>query len=480
MRTNINSKLKLALIRHLAAKSSNSQGFVLPMVIGLGLVITLIGITMIVRSGDDKVNAVMQEQSSQSLSIAESGISRVASQLLQARGLLQKSYVPAAYAAEFGLGAELNEWGTLTARDIVTGTNQCPPPANNNNEPYAFQKVPVTAQTIDLGTYQLLAYYYNNGKGTLLVEGIKGTEEIDRSQNRVKVQIPITDRPDTNPGIASVMANKINLKQSDVTGKITCTDATLCPITCVGTEPTLNELRAAIGASSGNAVITNPDGGLPDIKVSSMKIPDIPKAPANATVHSLGDITSGSTFNPASYAASPDGNYYFQIANIDITGNAFEIQTSGISNTAKVIFYVSGDIDQGGNGDIKPVLSSGQQPTLGQIRIYGGSSDGTMPTSQRFALSGNACTMAFIHAPKADLSIDGGGNGCSDLPSPMTGTNVYGAVWANTYNELGNTSNSSIFYEQPGLMSIIAGENNGNFMIPSMDEPTSWERRPVN
>jgi hypothetical protein len=282
------------------------------------------------------------------------------------------------------------------------------------------------------------------------------------------------------------MANNVNIQQSDVTGNITCTNPALCQISCTSgaTTPTTAQLRAAIGASSGNAELFNytdpfnpgTSNKIPSIiNVTSIEIPNIPAASPGAIVHNLGNVTNNMTLNlGTTYQVSPDGNYYFQIGSID--KSAILLSNMPTSDTAKVIFYVSGNIDQAGNDDIRP---SSDAPKPGQIRIYGGFANGTMPSSQTFLLSGNACVMAFIHAPKADVGINGGGNGCSTLPNPMQGTNIYGGVWANSYNVVGNPSNSSIFYEQPGLMTVLADENPNGALTPSLNSLSGWTTKPA-
>ena len=72
----MNGKLKIAL-----RLRSNEQGFAMPIVIGLGLIMTLVAITMIVRSQGDQVTASAQKATTQSLGTTETGITRVQSLL---------------------------------------------------------------------------------------------------------------------------------------------------------------------------------------------------------------------------------------------------------------------------------------------------------------------------------------------------------------------------------------------------------------
>lgn len=67
----MNRKLKIALRRR-----SNEQGFAIPIAVGMGLVMLLVGVTMIIRSQGDQVTASAQKATAQSLAIAEGGLSR--------------------------------------------------------------------------------------------------------------------------------------------------------------------------------------------------------------------------------------------------------------------------------------------------------------------------------------------------------------------------------------------------------------------
>ena len=68
----MNKKLKIALIYR-----TSEQGFALPVAIGLGLIMLLIGATMIVRSQGDQVTASAQKATASSFDTTETGITRI-------------------------------------------------------------------------------------------------------------------------------------------------------------------------------------------------------------------------------------------------------------------------------------------------------------------------------------------------------------------------------------------------------------------
>jgi hypothetical protein len=76
-------RLKLILLRHYS-----DGGFALPLAVGLGLSMILIGMTLIARSSDDQVNSLVQNSTTKSLGIAEASLSRISSILNQGNNRL--------------------------------------------------------------------------------------------------------------------------------------------------------------------------------------------------------------------------------------------------------------------------------------------------------------------------------------------------------------------------------------------------------
>ena len=454
----MNTKLKFALIR-----CYSKQGFALPIAMGLGLIMILIAATMMMRSQGDQVTASAQKNTAQNLTVAEAGIARTLSKLNleQARPLLELAYDPDHL---INSNTPDNQWASFTAPPLI---NSC-----DDTSKTASQLVPLTdniSSGASAGTYNLLAYRYDsaNQTGTLLLEG--QTNNGLQANSTIKVNLKI-DRYTPPSGLGSMAAEDINLGQNDVIGSISCTSRTLCPLSCT-TNPTLSELRTAIGASSSNAVITNPTSPSlnPVINIGSVTLPSVPSVPAGITPSNLGAVTQNATplvipsaaeivtYTAAGYPAGTP--YYYSISSIN--RRPIHINTSVIGSTP-VYLYISGNINQQGNDDIRPVLGL---PEPGQIRIYGASTNGTLPTSQTFSMSGNACTMG----------IDGGGSGCSS--GAAAGANIFGAAWVKTFNvTVGNGSNSGIFKEQSGLMSVLTSSAP---QLPKLSSLSAWQRQEV-
>ena len=77
--------MKLFLLKTLLQRRARDEGFTLPMVIALGLVMLLLGVTNIVKSSEENLNAVVQNSSSDALAVAEVGITKYRELLNQNR-----------------------------------------------------------------------------------------------------------------------------------------------------------------------------------------------------------------------------------------------------------------------------------------------------------------------------------------------------------------------------------------------------------
>ena len=77
--------MKLLLLKILLQRRGKDEGFTLPMVIALGLVMVLLGTANIVKSSEENLNAITQNSSSDALAIAEVGVTKYRELLNQNR-----------------------------------------------------------------------------------------------------------------------------------------------------------------------------------------------------------------------------------------------------------------------------------------------------------------------------------------------------------------------------------------------------------
>ncbi|MGK7914940.1 MAG: hypothetical protein AB4038_05250, partial [Prochloraceae cyanobacterium] len=394
----------------------------------------------------------------------------------------------------------------------------------------------------DKSTAEIVSYSYSKDSetATLVVKAL--LNDGFNTQTQVKITIPVQiAQPDSDKDykIAALMAKHIQLKKSDVIGNILCLDTTQCKFQGNSPEQLLNAIEADKLAITRDSE----DPSQPSqIEVGTVKMPDVPDIPSKAKVNDLDFFNSDNLGNgmhgivlprPDDQAYKEDKNstpiYYYEVNNID---QASILVQEGV----QVRLYVKGDINLKGSDVIAAYVEQSTQnntssntnknqnknnkknnknqdtsnqggknlelrvPEPGQIKIYGV----TKNDAQKFLLGGNSCIMAFIHAPKAHVGTSGGGAGVkckniftqdSELDAKTRAQiseyekatkkypNIYGVVWANTYQEYGNNSNASAFWEQPGLIDQLGSTESKyveNLVEPKMFPPNSWTQEAVN
>jgi hypothetical protein len=462
--------------------SSPDQGFALPLALGIGLIMLLMGITMIARSQTDQVTAVAQKQSAQGLAIAEAGIARTLSEL-------QKQH----------------NAGLLTrTQDPVQGEQA---DGQENLDPPSLQPCPLDpdlaytgeigeAEARGSGTYRVQSYRYDPGpdqqpmteddRGILLVEG-----ESQSARSWVEVTVPITSQQ-VFPGLYA--SQGINLGNNDVlrvlgeTGSganIICRDCARAAGFC-GADAPLPVRRAAIGAGPQAQV----DG---KILLLQPQLPPVPSFPAGAaSAHSLPEnlLNSGvqepTVLLPRAtdlVGHTPGTPFHYRIENLNF-GNRPLVINSGFG---PVYLYVSGNITfSGGLGwlvhiqnpeltelEAKADLRGLAQQLAGRpenFRIYGNPADPEdQVTDQVFTLNGGAiATNVFVYAPDAQVGVNGGSND----------PDFQGALWVKTWD--GSSSNQVEIRVPDGLPAALGGDfATAGRWVNGTGSILSWERRSV-
>ena len=198
------------LFKTLLQRRARDEGFTLPMVIALGLVMLLLGVTNIVKSGEENLNAIIQNSSSDALAVAEVGITKY-------RELLNQNRILTIYNHD--------QWDTNTA---IVGTNpdltvtsddqtcddmvntpagwldddddpSTTPPANDTTQWWEIREdMNGDGDTTDdedlIGKYRLVSYEYD-------IDGQSITEDDDNDGT------PNDTTPNNENGIFSVIAD---------------------------------------------------------------------------------------------------------------------------------------------------------------------------------------------------------------------------------------------------------------------------------
>lgn len=129
--------LFLKLLKSYSPKGSANQGFVLPFMFGLGLIMTVVGLTMIARSSDDQKNAIAQKQSANVLALAETGNTRTLAKLQGS------TYLRLNYDAE---NSPNTEWEDDSLHSLYQPPCETLPPLSAIIDPY--------------GSYTIISYEF--------------------------------------------------------------------------------------------------------------------------------------------------------------------------------------------------------------------------------------------------------------------------------------------------------------------------------
>lgn len=435
----------------------DSAGFGLPLAIAMGLIILLIGITMVIRSFNDKVTASTQKQTANSFAIAEGGLSRTLSLLNSSfQPFLKLSYDPInpstgrTYLGSNGIANDGDE-GT-TAVDDWSSLPAPPPCIDLRNLSKTLLQGNIGGAATN--NYQVLAYRYDASAriGTLLVRGQESNSE---AVTLIQQTMQIEERRSSNPAdFPGLMAQEIDLKNNDVLGSVAgnvlCTNLTHCSIPdpsthCLDGRPNRQALLAAIGAKRNSEVQGQ-------IWVREVKWPPLPSIPPSAPTPIA--ITDTTTLSPPTDSSDP---YSYVVSSIQLRGNkTLTIDTS----TRPVYLFLTGDLILSGRAAI---IHTGSPE---RFRVYGNPEDADNGNDQTITLNGGSSTTSgFIYAPDARAGINGG----SSTPD------FRGAIWIKTWD--GSASNRAEI-EVPNEMAQLLGPTFSNWIVGVQFGPsTRWERK---
>ena len=387
-----------------------------------GLILTIVGLTMVARSRTASFASLAQASRVRSLAATEGGFSRILATLN---------------------GGSFNQ---LLVQDLENW-------ADFDYIPHCFDEAELQAEVLagEIGTggqsFEIVDYQYNEAaqQGSLT---LAGTADLSSSQVTQTISIRGTGDDSTADFPALIGILDIDLGNNNILGvdaNVICSDRSQCVVPCTGPDGAFAgepDLRSAIGAGS-QSVIAG------DIFVGPVDLPNVPSLPAGSTTINLGDIDFGGQSqvngvtvtltdsrytlpqpgDRASLGLTPGDIIYYEVDDIDIQGNReLAIDTS----EGPVYFYLTGDIDIRGNAGI---IHESPTNAPADFRIYGADTTGTPPTTEQvISLSGNSCMDAFVFAPNAVAGIKGGGN---------CGANINGAVWVRRWTNRGPVGSNS-------------------------------------
>lgn len=460
-------------------KESN-QGFVLPTLIGLGLIMTLVGLTLVGRSSTDQQTATSQKQASQAQAVAETGVTEVMQMLNKIRAIADHDISNDVIYNGNNNGTDNDEvdtddWETEYKAVAATCADSY---SNSKVKKFVDSAKNDSWITINDGKdrFRIRNYDYvaddtsninSEGQGILTIEGQANFNQ-NTSTNVIETTIPV--RPNFN-GFPGFAGEEGNFSNNNVESNVVLKKCSL----------------------------DSDDTNVEDIRANPFfKYPELPTWPQYSTEPTgilingdgtidnamFGDDTdydgNGSTITlPNDYPGYEDtnGKHHYIVDNTTWNGN----RDVKINPDEEVTIYLRTNVNKSGNTNILHNCDNRSNPdsyTKPQCRqsfqIYGNNDENKYNgnTVTEFCLSGNSEVDAFIYAPDADVGVNGGGNNEG---------NFEGTVWAKKWIASGGGSCSS----NSGSGTLIEQTINDFPGLPieaprRIQPPSNWERKSKN
>jgi hypothetical protein len=393
-------------------KSQRSEeGFAIPIALGMGLVMLLLGMTAIVRSQSDTAVAVDKKFSAQARTAAEIGVTRIQDFLNRYRA------AAAAPACSTDAKWPTTGYGACTDTTVMSWgfpdniPNLCP---NDRTTVDGFA-INDWQSAGTAGDYRLVNY---TSAGVLTVEGRVNGGNTNEARSRLQVTIPVT--VPTGMPVASLW----------VTGAMTG-------------SPQINSEVVANSCTTGGGNFYLPARTqlLPSIK-TYQSMPTAPNTPSTGTttLTTISGLTLPRTVDTVRDTTTIPGSYVYKYVVNSLDGSfsvtpSITETTSGVTTTTpvKVWLWVKGNIDLSSNSSTsKPstviVNQCGSSTSCGpfDVRIYRDTS--TAASSPTLTIDkGTAVCDVFFHLPDFAVTFDStkGTTSTQDCGSSTKNTGVY-------------------------------------------------------
>lgn len=451
--------------------SSEQEGFAIPAVIGIGLIIILAGTTMLIRSREDQIQASAQKATLRGISAAETGISQV-------QAFLNQNRVVAKY--------DFADWKQASSK-ISEITNSC----NSSSviastQQFAKERsewVNIDQNDSSKGQYRIVDYVYSPnpanpkldnpnyrsapGVGVLTVEGrvnqVGGKNEqakpdVNTSTTRLQVTIPVVAK-ELNQIPTPGLWIKIGVPSGNqsVRGNLITND---CSIQLPSGSTSYQDID-----KSTNKPYLDPgtNQSYQTLKMN-LDFPALPTKPSPVP-NSLSLSKNGTVVLPrlVDKTSVVKGQTVYEYSVADMTEKSDIIITPG----QKVIFYLDGNIDKNTTithsciDNSKKVIAN-CHPADFQIYGYG-------PAKSYICLNGGNYIEAFIFAPNYSAGMAGGGNSGG----------FYGSLWVNDVNNApscNSNSNHTIVYQSASWNTLGITPTN---LPSSVNSAAVWQRQGV-
>ncbi len=398
---------KQRLSRYRRYKGRN-RGFVIPLVMGMGLLMLLVAVTMMLRSQTQVTTASAQKASERSIAIAETGLERVRDYLSRNRGLLNQNFDPSAATPLKWAG----DSSSFLDQRFCNGSHPEYQEADAFNEPIE----------VEGGRYQVVSYLptpssegcsATNRCLTIKGEALDGNEV--RSATQIRAHVPVSRNvvPASTPPV--LWAENYTWPGTG-TQVLSTASHEIVEAKC----GTIGSLVGSGNRIAAGTVISSPTRPLP---------PPLSLPSGAINLGSYSAPTNATTIFPraADIALYPSGNgsvpneYVYRAASITVTSTGAIVVPAG----SKVTFFIDNNISTTvgtGSGNRRPKIGhdctdANNDGISDGTTIINGCSPGDLKligmntTSGTFAIANNnnstpsTTTEAVIIAPNYTVTI---------------------------------------------------------------------------
>jgi Tfp pilus assembly protein PilX len=386
--------------RTLITRFSQEKGFVLPVVLGIGVITILLGIMIIERSSQNRIAAIAQKANARSVAAAEHGVS-------QLQALLNR-YRPLATSCSTVILSPANCRSNPSWQNISNALLE--PCSTDSTQPitqiksYANQEWKNSTTDPADGEFRLVSYEYqldptnsDIGTGTLVVEGrINPDDAIRTATTQLKVNFNVTRDPKLGTPGLWIQDNQTAGASSSVQLLTSVHDST-CPRDAASSNPVQQlqrqtQLPYTYQSTPGIAFPELPPEGLTLASTSATGITTIGAIEHSAVaLHSptqpqLGSSNTTSNNSVLTYRIQAKNGQSINLTDpSDVLEMGAGSQTvalnldGGLTLTgggkirlapnAKLIVYVHGPVNLTGNGTTAAIEQQGT-PSATRVQLY--------------------------------------------------------------------------------------------------------------
>lgn len=379
-------------------------GFALPVAIGMGLIILLVGLTMLLRSQDSQVSAIAQKDTAKSLNAAETGVNDIRNLINDYREL-----------AEFPACA--GDWDSNNLCPDDSSIQSWKNPSNITNTFLGCAPDDIN-QIIDIakrtewhavdssdpsqGEYRLIDYEVASNIGILTVQGRVNEGQPSESVSQLEVKFPIYPSSPNVPGLWVNNSASIGEFEADVLGKC-------------------NSL-------SNVETINNHQARQLDLTTAGITMPPVPPKPSGITTLPTG-FSGTLPLNPLE-TPDPDGVYRYSIDQLTGELTIYNNNPDPSESLIRVELWVDGDINLQGQ-KIRNLCGTRTDCSAFTVKIFGLDT----PNNNINLDQGTVICDVFIHARTYQVNNSSAGSAsANDCGSNTKNTGVF---WVDTWTNSG-------------------------------------------